>query len=692
LLAAITTAVYWPLGQFEFLNFDDSAYVTANPHVFRGPTVENIVWAFTNLQAANWHPITWLSHMLDCRLFGYNAGFHHLTNLLIHVANALLLFGLLRQLTGAIFRSAIVAALFAWHPLHVESVAWIAERKDVLSTFFGLLALHAYARYAGDGSGKAGVFSVQYSVFRRGKRVWYVAALGLFALSLMSKPMLVTIPFVMLLFDFWPLRRLRGSAIRGLVLEKAPFFLLTALDSIVTSVAQKSGEAIVDTEKLPITARLVNAVMAYAGYLRKMAWPSDLAGYYPYRHDVSSGEVAVALLVLVLVSVLVLRLIQRAPYLVFGWLWYLGMLVPVIGLVQVGGQSMANRYTYLPLTGIFVGLVWGMSDLLTKLRYRAMVAGALSVLILIGCLGATWKEEKYWHDSESLFRRDLQLFPAGNAMANHCLGRALFDRGEDTEARAHFEEVVRLSPGFVPGHLNLANCLSRQGNFMEARVHYEEAIRLKPENPEAYKCLGSALAAQMQLDEARTNFLAAIRYKPDYSEAYMRLGMAEMAEGRVEEALKHLAEAVRIHPDNSEAQYFLAHALADQKRFEEATAHYLAAIKVNPGYAAAMNDVAWMWLTDGEPHHAHLNEAIGQARRACELTQGKNATYLETLGVALSEAGRFAEAIAVTEKSAALAAAEGNRDAVAQTQKHLLLYHAGRSYSEGVEPAATSPR
>ena len=419
-----------------------------------------------------------------------------------------------------------------------------------------------------------------------------------------------------------------------------------------------------------------------------MIWPADLACFYPYRHNVSSEEVMIALLVLGMISSLALALVRRAPYLVFGWLWYSGHVGPGHRAGAGGAQCMADRYTYLPLVGVFVMGVWGATDLLSRLRQRTVVAGVASGITLAGCMYATWFQHQYWHDSERLFHRGLRLFPEGNAMANHCLGRALFDRGDDTGARAHFEEVLRLLPGFVPGHLNLANCLSRQGHFAEARFHYQEAIRLRPENAEAYKCLGSSLAAQMHLDEARTNFLQAIRYKPDYAEAYMRLGTAEMAQGKLTEALQHLAAAVEIHPDYDEAQYFLAHALADQARFDEAVHHFRAAIKANSGNAAAMNDLARMLVTEGNVQHANLAEVISLAQCACDLTQSRQADYLETLGIALAAAGRFPEAAEAIGKGLAVAETQGEAAMAAQLQKRLELYRGGRSSSgtKGASP------
>lgn len=667
-LVALTVGVYWPVRHFDFLNFDDPSYVTANPNVFRGPTSENIKWALTAFHAGNWHPLAWISHMLDCAMFGPKPAGHHLVNAAFHALNALLVFSLFRQLTGARYRSAMVAALFAVHPLHIESVAWIAERKDVLSTFFGLLALNAYARYA---------------LLRAKNLPWDKTMFGLalvfFALSLMSKPMWVTLPFVLLLLDFWPLNRFNRPNAKGLLLEKLPFLILSAATSYVTILAQK--EAIVAPIALPFTQRLINAVMSYFGYLRKMVLPTDLAAYYPYRHNFSGGEVAVALLVLVGISIFVIRFARRFPYLLTGWLWYLGMLVPVIGLVQVGGQSMADRYTYMPLVGIFVMCVWGAGDLLSKAPQRKVILIATSAAVLLVCTGSTSKQLMYWRDSEALFRRDLELYPEANAMGHHCLGRALFLKGDDAEAISHQEEVLRLLPNFAPGHLNLANSLSRQQQFVPALFHYEQALRFKPEDAETYKCLGSCLAAQMRLDEAKTNFLTALRFNPNYPEAHTRLGTLLMAQGKVPEALQHLELAVQIYPDYYEGHYYLANALADQKKFSGAADHFRAALKVNPDYVEALDDFAWMRITQMDTHQVDSGETIRLAQRACDLTQSTNVVYLQTLGAAFSEAGKFAEAIVTVEKAIAVATSTKQKNVASELQRQLALYRGGQSYS-----------
>ncbi len=665
LLAVVTCFLYWPVRGFAFVNFDDPAYVNANPHVFRGLTAENIQWAFTSFEASNWHPITWLSHMLDCQLFGPRPGWHHCTNVLFHAANAILLFIFLRQTTGALWLSAFVAALFAWHPLRVESVAWIAERKDVLSTFFGLLTLIAYASYV-----KAMVTNA--------KSKWlYTLAIVSFALGLMSKPMLVTLPFILLLMDYWPLRRFGTLPVRKLLVEKIPFLVLSVISCGLTIRAQR--EVILDSGALPFSARLVNAILSYATYLRKMVWPMDLAPFYPYRHDVPTGEMFVAVAVLVGISLICLRYMRRAPFLLIGWLWYLGMLVPVIGVVQVGAQSLADRYTYLPLVGIFVMCIWAVAEVVARVPVPRIVVWFSAMAVGVASIVGTRHQLQYWRDSELLFRRDLDLYPVDNAMAHHCLGRALFLKGDDAGAIQHYREVLRLLPNLPDGHVSMANSLNRLGQFAEAEAEYREAIRLDPKHAEAYKSLGSCLAGQMKLEEARTNLLRALELKPDYAQAHTRLGTLLMAQGKTEEALAHLTAAVKTHPDYDEGQYYLANALMDQKRFPEALEHFRAAIKANPEYAAALNDFAWLLATQSGPTNTNLGAALAAAQRASELTFQTNASHLMTLGIIYSELGKLPDAITVAQRAATLAAANGDADLAGQLQQQLVLYRNHRS-------------
>ncbi len=677
-LILATIAAYWPVRLAEFINFDDPTYVTSNPMVFQGLNAGAIAWAFTTVHGSNWHPLTWLSHMLDCQIFGDHAAGHHGVNVGFHAVNAVLLFLLLWRMTGAEWRSAFVAALFALHPLHVESVAWVSERKDVLSTFFGLLALLAYGRYAQG----------------RRLRVNYVLAVAFYALSLLSKPMLVTLPFVLLLLDYWPLGRLRVKRskdrvagpplppLRRVLLEKAPFLALAIASSVVTFFAQHKGGSVVTIATMPPLYRAANAVVSYGTYLEKMFWPAKLSVFYPFARELSSSKALVCLAMLLVVTAVTILCARRAPYFLVGWLWYLGTLIPVIGVVQVGTQAMADRYTYVPLMGIFIALTWGIADLTARRSWRGFVLAPGAAIILGACIVATRTEAGYWHDSVTLFTRALAL-TEHNALAEHNLAHALSTTGRQEESLAHFDNALRYWPGYTVAMLNRGNALNLMGRLDDAIAQYREAIQVRPDFEQAYYYLGNALALQLKFDEAKTNLLMALKCMPDYPEAHLKLGNLLALQGDVSGAEQHLRVAVELQPD-AESCYFLGGVLARQKKFTEAVECFRAAIKSSPKYAAAQNDLAWILATSTDPKIRNPSEAIALATRACGATQDGSAGYLDTLGVAYSEARQFPQAIAITEKAVALV--PGDTAFAAEMQSRLALYRAGRSYSERVQP------
>jgi protein O-mannosyl-transferase len=484
-LAALTVAVYAPVGHFDFVQLDDPAYVTENPNVLGGLTLEGLSWAFTTGHAANWHPVTWLSHMLDVQLFGVAAGAHHLTSLALHAANTLLLFGLLVLLTGALWRSALVAALFAVHPLHVESVAWVAERKDVLSTFFMLLTLWAYAgfvRHVGPAATAGGATA------GRSRRVYYALMLVVFALGLMAKPMLVTLPFVLLLLDVWPLERLNPAWPR--VREKLPLFVMAAASSIVTFVVQQRGGAVTPFEVHPFSLRLQNAVVSVVAYLRDALWPAGLTVLYSFPSAVPPEQVAISLAVLAVVSLAAYRLARREPYLLVGWLWYLGTLVPVAGLVQVGVQARADRYTYVPLIGVFIMVAWGLAALVGRRPRLRMVVSAAAIGAIVGCAVTARVQAGYWTDSVALWTRATMItLHVDEFEAHMSLGTALGNQGRVDEAREHFAEAARLRPESDAAHCSLGIALARSGRLTDAVRELNEALRLNPGNQAARRAL-----------------------------------------------------------------------------------------------------------------------------------------------------------------------------------------------------------
>jgi hypothetical protein len=499
LLAAVTLALYWPATHFDFTNYDDPDYIIYNPPIQHGINRASIAWAFTTSHASNWHPATWISHMADFALYGLNPGGHHLTNLLFHTANAVLLFLVLWQFTGAQWRSALVAALFAWHPLHVESVAWVSERKDVLGAFFWLLTMAAYGRYA------------------KGRKVFYFLALFFFALGLLSKPMLVTLPFVLLLLDFWPLQR---TAARGLFLEKIPFFALAALDCVATMWAQREGNSVVSFGVLPFSARIANALVSCVLYLWKMLWPVDLALPYSYSHIWTFWPAAGAGILLLLISAVAILRARRQPWLVVGWLWFLGTLAPVIGLVQVGFQPMADRYTYVPLIGIFIMAAWAIPAAWAHwprpgLVFGAVVAGAL-LFLLAGAEG----QLQYWRNSVALFSHTVAV-TSNNILAEYNLAEALARQGDEAQAIVHYQKALAIEPNRVEAHYNsqtqahynLGLIFWKHKQWAEAEAQFRACLRDDPNLARAHYSLGLVLAALGRADEARQEFQTAERLK-----------------------------------------------------------------------------------------------------------------------------------------------------------------------------------
>jgi tetratricopeptide (TPR) repeat protein len=611
------------------VNFDDPQYVGDNRSLTRGLTWQGVSWAFTTRHAGNWHPLTWLSHMLDVRLFGLDAGAHHLTSVALHVANTLLLFGLLHAMTGALVRSAFVAALFAVHPLHVESVAWVAERKDVLSALFFFLTLWAYVAYV-----------------RKQRPARYVLVLGLFALGLMAKPMLVTLPFVLLLLDYWPLARAQEpSARRRLILEKLPLLGLAVASSVVTFVVQRQAGAVKALDALPLDRRLANAVVAYVAYVGETLWPARLAAIYPYPASLPGWWVAGATLVLIGASVWAIRAAPRHPYLCVGWLWYLGTLVPVIGLVQVGSQPMADRYTYIPLVGLFILIAWGIPDLLSGWPHLRPALGAAAALAIFACTIVARRQVEHWSSSVEVWQHALAV-TRENYRAENNLAHALAKLGRTGEAIPHYAEALRIKPDFAEAHNNLGAALADRGRMDEAIDHYSEAVRLLPDYVEARNNLAVALTAEGRHDEAVRHFSEALRLDPTLATSHNNLGVALAKQGRLEEAIRHFSEALRLDPDYAEARRNLAvahnglgAALADQGQLDEAIAQYSESKHLDPDRVDAHSNLAAALAARGR-----ADEAIRELLEALRLAPGDADLHYD-LGVMLARTGRRAEAL-----------------------------------------------
>ena len=633
-VAVLALAAYAPIwyGDYEFLNVDDDEYVTENPHVLAGLTGPSLWWALTKFHSHNWHPLTWMSLELDRQLYGDNPLGFHITNVLLHTANTVLLFFALRSLTGAAWRSAVVAAFFAVHPLHIESVAWVAERKDVLSTLFWMLILWAYSAYAaGPGWGR------------------YLLMLALFGLGLMAKPMLVTLPCVLLLLDYWPLRRfssyqpaaparakepLAGAAgWWSLVKEKLPFFALAVGCSLLTLQAQQDIMQPLDV--LPLPYRLANVPLAYLTYIGMMFWPVRLAVFYPHPgQTISFGLATGAAGLLLILTALALRQARRRPYLAVGWLWYLGTLVPVIGLVQAGRQAFADRYTYVPFIGLFLLLAWGTYDLLER---RRLVWAAVPVVggLLAACLVLTWRQLPVWRNSVALWQHALAVRPS--SVAQQVKARFLEKEGRIDDARREYAEALRLDPTAV-AYNNVGAFLAKHGWTNEALEHFAQSLALYPEQRAAHHNMGYLLLEQGKLDEARRHLAEAVRLDPNFAASHYCLGLVLQRQGKFREAESELLRALRGNPGSANARYHLGVALEGQGRSREAAEWFLSALQCDSNHSETHTSLGALLARVGQPTAAqeHFRAALSRDPR--------NGRAHFNLGLVLELDGQFAEA------------------------------------------------
>ena len=583
-LAVMTFAIYAQVISHQFITLDDPTYIQENPIVNRGITGAGIAWAFTTFHATNWHPLTWISHMIDCQLFGTNAGRHLLVNALIHVANTLLVFWFLLRSTHARWPSALVAALFALHPLHVESVAWVSERKDTLSTFFGLLSLVAYVRFTEAPS--------------KSRYVWTAVSL---VLGLLAKPMLVTWPFVMLLLDYWPLHRFNGqparrslgeggwSAVRGLVVEKIPLFALAAASAIMTLIAQSRGGAVRTLAHDPVTLRLSNALVSYAKYLLLTFWPNDLAVYYPFA-GIAAWQIIGAAFLLIGITALCFFQRKNRPYVIVGWLWFLGTLVPVIGFVQVGGQDMADRYFYIPSIGLFIAIVFGLADIAGSWRVTPLLSAGIGAGILLILATLTNAQIQRWRNSFTLFEHTLAVTPP-NLRIEHNLGLAFGVSDRYDEAAAHFERALQIDPNFYDGLVVMGVTRAHQGRVPEAIEYFQAAIRSQPDTPKAHVQLAHALWTQNRDQEALEEMRRALQFAPKDADILADLGLALALAGRVPEAIDQLHEALRLNPNNAEAHGNLGLALLASGKARESIPEFETALRLKPELTGAADNL-----------------------------------------------------------------------------------------------------
>jgi tetratricopeptide (TPR) repeat protein len=719
LLIQVTLALYRPVTNHAFINFDDDQYVTDNFHVKAGLSWPGIVWAFRSDYADNWHPLTWISHMLDCQLYGLNPVGHHFTNVIFHIANTVLLFLFLSWTTGSTWRSGFVAALFAFHPLHVESVAWVAERKDVLTTFFGMLTLLAYAKHVTGGKWQVARATGTLSPVTCHLSPFYFLALFFFACGLMSKPMVVTLPIVLLLLDFWPFRRLPNIKFQisdlRLLAEKIPFFALSLASGVITFLVQRAGGAVSSLDTVPLSFRIANAGVSYLRYLSKTFWPVDLAVFYPPPTHWPPGLVVASMLFILVCSVLFVWLARRHPYLFVGWFWFLGTLIPVIGLVQVGLQAMADRYMYIPSIGLFIAVVWGFNALLNKWLQKNWCAPAVGAAVLAGCMADAWTQLKYWQNSMTLFSH-ARAVTTENYVADSHLGEAFDEMGQFDKAVAFLKESARINPHFARGESELGVALANQGKLAEAIECFRKAVQLRPKDARLQYNLGMALLNRSQPDEAASQFLKALQLSPDFARAHCELAVALLEQGKTAEAVEHLSNAIRLDPDSADAHfdyglalldnnqsaeaavefsqelalapnqakghYRLAEALFRQRQSKEAIAEFWKTLRLAPNFPNALNELAWILATDPDPKLHSGTVAVHLAERACDLTHSQSAALLTTLGAAYAEAGRFPEAIAAAQKARDLASAAGEKELADKNDEFLKFYQSHRPYRQ----------
>jgi Flp pilus assembly protein TadD len=635
LLGLAVMIVFWPALHYGFIHYDDQDYVTDNKDVQHGLNWQSVKWALTTAHAANWHPLTWVSHMVDCQLFGLQPAGHHLTSLLLHVANSILLFLLLGRLTGALWPSAFVAAMFALHPLRVESVVWISERKDVLSTFFWMLTVGAYVRYAKNLKSKVSNF-----------KFFYVLALVFFALGLMAKPMLVTLPFVLLLLDYWPLGRLEFGPkfCWRPVVEKIPFLLLAAGDSAATFLIQNQFGGVKTLRSFPFSVRVANMPFAYVRYIGKNFWPAGLAVHYPSR-PLGVLEVGGAVCVLGAVSILAVRRWRAQPYLAVGWFWFLGMLVPTIGLVQVGTQAMADRYSYLPSVGLWIMVAWSVRDWIGDRPFPRAMAAMVGAMAVIACMVLTSRQVPYWRDTRALFMR----------------AAAVTD------------------PSYL-AYYNIGCFAMDDVQYPEAILCFKKALSAEPDNTRwadhspAYNDLGYAYLQEGEMSNAVANLEKAIAIRPRYPEAYYNLGCAFLNNKQPGEAVDCFQRALAMDSSVAAIHYKLANALMQSGQYAQAIAEYAQTLQLSPNMDEAANNLAWLLATCSDPSLRNGLRAVTLARQASDHSHNQNPIILGTLAAAYAEVGKLSEAVATAQRARQLALDQNNRTLAEVLESQLRRY------------------
>jgi Flp pilus assembly protein TadD len=695
-LAAGTALLYAPVLGFDFVFYDDPLYVTHNLHI-RIFNRQFLVWCFQAGYAFMWHPLTWVSHLLDFQMYGLHPGGHHATSVLLHIFNSTLLFVILNRMTKALWPSAMVAALFAWHPLHVESVAWVSERKDVLSAFLWMLTIWAYVRYV-----------EKWKAESRKQKFFYALALVFFALGLMAKPMLVTLPFVLLLLDWWPLRRMQPSppnpnlnlnrspknihgstesrptaprpTVLRLLLEKIPFVVLSILACVFTLKA--AGRLVEPLAQFAVLPRILNAMLACCRYVEKIVWPKDMVVVYPEEIHRSHTEVMMAGLFLMIVSITAVRLWRTRPFWLAGWLLYLGMLVPVLGLVHVeGARPMADRYTYLPAIGIFMIICWEACDISRGWRQGRAILWTMAALVLGAFLVLSRQQLEYWRNSTTLYTHNLEVTP-DNYVAHADYAAYLLSASQLEPARAECAKAIRLSANYAWAHHVLGGVLFQEGKLEEADSELRTELRLDPSRVDVHVALGQVAAARNLPAEAAAQFRAMLDHDNSDPRALVGLGVALAMQGRLNEARAQFEETVRRAPQDSEAHHQLAVVLAAQHNNAAAVSQYRMALELQPDRPDTLNNLAWILATDPHAEVRNGAEAVKFASAACRLTQGQNPFMLGTLAAAYAEDGNFDQAVATAQQAHDLAAAQGKTEIAARNLQLLEIYRSRHPYHE----------
>ena len=660
-LIVATLLAYEPIRHNDFVNYDDRAYITENPKVTGGITLQSIIWAFTNSHMGNWHPLTMLSHIADCQLFGLHPLGHHLVSVAIHIVNALLLLWILNSITGSLWPSAFVAAIFALHPLQVESVAWAAERKTVLSGLFWLLTMAAYIHYT-----------------KRPGTARYILLFLVYGLCIMTKPVVVTLPFVLLLLDYWPLGRIETTYKGQLITEKIPLLALSVTLSVMTLIAQRDGGAFAYIEKMALDSRIANMFVSYIKYIGKMIWPSRLAVFYPY--NLSVATTVICALLFVLITALSIYTGRRGKYIMTGWLWFVGTMVPMMGLIQAGAQAMADRYMYISMLGLLFIVAWAVKDLVASRPRWKVVAAITAVVVLSSATTLTRLQVGRWRSSLTLFDYALKV-TENNEVAESNYGSALFEAGRLDEAILHLNKALSITPNIAEARDNLGRIYAKQGKLNEAIACFTELINRKHRTAEVYYNLAIALGKQKRYDEAIKHLAKVLQLNPTYPDAYNKMGFALQLTGRPNEAIKYLNEGLKISKDQ-ETYANLGSAYIQVGKYDLAIQNLTRAAELKSDNTDVLNKLAWLLATVDDASIHNVQKAVEFAQRGCELTGYNDPMLLDTLAVAYAAAGRFDEAKATAEKALNLANKTGLENLAIEIQERIKFYEAGQPYRQ----------